>query len=362
MSLAFLLIWMPLPVFLPPSLFFLLVLLVYDTAFTFVYVSVEAMLVDLSKDPGVRSTANAWAAAASCVSSGLAVFTSTHMYDADAMQGFRYMAAALAVLALAMFLVAMRMLDRAAAAAPRRVLTKTAMSHLIRSGRSVRDFLVDLRRVVANRNFLIFVVVAALQTTLCAFTVNMLPLHLEAFGAETSNSLLLAAVFVLPHVVVILMRPLVVQWGADAVIRSLFWTRVCVALFASTISSPSVAIGALILSRILVESTCRQLNLVTAELADDDQEEHGESESRAGLILGVAALISKPGESLGPVIGWWLLGPKNDDAPAIGDSVEFRLLAVIVVAVPGTIAALQAFLWTFLDHHEKKVPGKAVQV
>lgn len=55
------------------------------------------------------------------------------------------------------------------------------------------------------------------------------------------------------------------------------------------------------------EGTCKLLSLVISDLVDEDVVLHSRPQAVSALIFGTAALVSKPGQTLAPVIGTWIL-------------------------------------------------------
>ena len=55
------------------------------------------------------------------------------------------------------------------------------------------------------------------------------------------------------------------------------------------------------------EGTCKLLNLVISDLVDEDYVLHHRQQAVSALMFGTAALLSKPGQTLAPLIGTWLL-------------------------------------------------------
>ena len=55
------------------------------------------------------------------------------------------------------------------------------------------------------------------------------------------------------------------------------------------------------------EGTCKLLNLVISDLVDEDYVLHDRKQAVSALMFGTAAFLSKPGQTLAPLIGTWLL-------------------------------------------------------
>ena len=60
-------------------------------------------------------------------------------------------------------------------------------------------------------------------------------------------------------------------------------------------------------NRVFTEGTCKLLNLVITDLVDEDYVIHGRCQPVSALLFGTAALLSKPGQTLAPVVGMWLI-------------------------------------------------------
>lgn len=60
-------------------------------------------------------------------------------------------------------------------------------------------------------------------------------------------------------------------------------------------------------NRVFTEGTCKLLSLVISDLVDEDVVLHSRPQAVSALIFGTAALVSKPGQTLAPVVGMWVL-------------------------------------------------------
>ena len=60
-------------------------------------------------------------------------------------------------------------------------------------------------------------------------------------------------------------------------------------------------------NRVFTEGTCKLLNLVISDLVDEDYVIHNRSQAVSALMFGTSAFVSKPGQTLAPLIGTWLL-------------------------------------------------------
>jgi len=60
-------------------------------------------------------------------------------------------------------------------------------------------------------------------------------------------------------------------------------------------------------NRVFTEGTCKLLNLVISDLVDEDAVLHSRTQAISALMFGTVALLSKPGQTLAPLIGTWVL-------------------------------------------------------
>jgi len=60
-------------------------------------------------------------------------------------------------------------------------------------------------------------------------------------------------------------------------------------------------------NRVFTEGTCKLLNLVISDLVDEDVVLHSRTQAISALMFGTVALLSKPGQTLAPLIGTWVL-------------------------------------------------------
>ena len=52
---------------------------------------------------------------------------------------------------------------------------------------------------------------------------------------------------------------------------------------------------------------CKLLNLVTSDLVDEDYIRYDRTHSVSALIYGASALFAKPGQTIAPLVGTWLI-------------------------------------------------------
>lgn len=128
-------------------------------------------------------------------------------------------------------------------------------------------------------------------------------------------------------------------------------------------------------NRVFTEGTCKLLNLVISDLVDEDYVIHHRKQSISALVFGTSALLSKPGQTLAPLLGTWLLAKQtgysifysNEDSKTsdlfldennvhdrTGNDVRLGCFQVLVY-VPIVCAVLQIILWSRFKLHGRRL-------
>lgn len=115
------------------------------------------------------------------------------------------------------------------------------------------------------------------------------------------------------------------------------------------------------------------LNLIISDLVDEDFVLHNRKQAISALIFGTAALFSKPGQTIAPLLGTWLLAKQTgyslfytddlwssstDKRTSFHDSTSDTLrwgCFYVLVFVPIVCACLQIFVWTRFKLHGGKL-------
>ena len=189
-----------------------------------------------------------------------------------------------------------------------------------------------LRQTIQRPSMKAVLVVWNLQEYSCTFATNFFGMFLATVAAHElsppARSSLLFASFVVPHLVTISITPSIIPtYGKKTVIGTLFLLRsaVGVAVLALAWSGLTLPIavnesaspvprrtawcfaGLLLLNRILTEAVCRLQPLVLSDVCDEDTVVFNRPLSMAGAINGMVALVSRPSQSLAPVLSClWL--------------------------------------------------------
>ena len=126
-------------------------------------------------------------------------------------------------------------------------------------------------------------------------------------------------------------------------------------------------------NRVFTEGTCKLLNLIISDLVDEDFVLHNRKQAISALIFGTSALFSKPGQTLAPLIGTWLLAEQtghslfySDDLWASSsnsrtsfhDSTNNMLrwgCFYVLVYIPIACACIQILAWTRFKLHGSRL-------
>lgn len=215
----------------------------------------------------------------------------------------------------------------------------------------------------------------SLQVFHCHFNSNFFPLFLDKLLGDSispqTGSLLLGVSFVAPHINNLYFLALCRRFGVYSVIKWLFYVKLGLSLIMLACGPNwSILLCFYIASnRVFTEGTCKLLNLIISDLVDEDFVLHNRKQAISALIFGTAALFSKPGQTIAPLLGTWLLAEQTgyslfytDDLwssstekrasfhDSTSDTLRWGCFYVLVF-VPIVCACLQIFVWTRFKLH-----------
>jgi Na+/melibiose symporter-like transporter len=366
------------------GLHFILSVYLYDALLAFVTLAHASLLADITSSPPQRELCNLYSAVLGAVGSS-SVFLAHFWWDRDDLFEFRVFALLLAFVGAGAFYAAAELCERGAGLAKKGDASDGAMDNLSgnvvvnygdysRRGRlPLRHFLRQVRR---HTNLWLFSGINLIQVFNCHFNSNFLPIFVRAFCSAplvppVVSSLVLGLSASLPHATVALLTGVVARHGAVPVVRVVIAVRlVCAALallclrplalaaldFATAASSsgappsPSLvtmslaAAFFLVMNKMLGEAVCRHTNLILSDVIDEDSVLHGRHASESTLIHGLSFFVSKPGQSIAPMVAMSLLG----DAAA-GTPEYMTRLFMMMCCVPLACTVVQSILWLAYD-------------
>ncbi|KAJ3607727.1 hypothetical protein NHX12_024778 [Muraenolepis orangiensis] len=374
-----------------PALQFPVCLCLYDGFLTVVDLNHGALLADLAVSAADRTRLNFHCSVFSAAGS-LSVFLSYCFWDKEDLSRFRVFCVALAGLSALGFAAVSRLLSR-------------RFRNLLQPGRGeaagLRELSVGqalpqdqaftvgqyLRQLSKHKNFMWFAAMNLVQVFHCHFNSNFFPLFLEHLLSDSisssAGSLLLGVSYMAPHLNNLYFLSLSRRYGVYQVIQWLFMLKLVLSCAMLLAGPDHVYLLCVFIAsnRVFTEGTCKLLNLVTCDLVDEDFVLNRRRQAASALLFGMVALVTKPGQTLAPLVGTWLLcfytgydiferGPLRqallvgeaapEAAPEAGpreaDGAPLRLgCFYMLVAVPIMCALLQLAAWSRFTLHGRKL-------
>ncbi|XP_049614528.1 transmembrane protein 180 isoform X1 [Syngnathus scovelli] len=380
-ALSFLAFWVA---WASPGLQFLLCLCLYDGFLTMVDLHHSALMADLAVSAADRTRLNFHCSLFSAMGS-LSVFLSYSFWDKEDFYAFRLFCVTLAAFSSLGFFVVSRLLRRRfqKEVRPRldeaHALKELSVGHapLTSSERPVTIWQY-LKQLSRHRNFMWFVSMNLLQVFHCHFNNNFFPLFLEHLLSDnisaSTGSILLGISYVAPHLNNLYFLTLCQRHGVYQVIRWLFLLKLALSVAMLLAGADHVYLLCIFIAsnRVFTEGTCKLLKLVISDLVDEDFVVNRRQQATSALLFGMVALLTKPGQTLAPLLGTWLLcaytgydifqrEPAKDsvvDASSGAGMPPLRLGCFhMLVFVPITCALLQLAAWSRFTLHGRKLQG-----
>jgi Na+/melibiose symporter-like transporter len=237
--------------------------------------------------------------------------------------------------------------------------------------RSSTEFTAVVKQLFRSKNFLYYVGFSALQVYECTFEKNFLNLFLDALlGSENAvpRGIFIVISFVLPHLLVAAVTPFVQRHGCYRVILWIvllkLLTHISVVLASQLFTRSDVlpthtlsgvlASAFLVFARVLTEMTCRLSPLIMANIVDEDAHTHSRLRPMSALVMGVQSFLVKPGQSLAPMLGWWLFAMGKGREGGAAHAGPNPLYTYVIFA-PCVCCIVQLLLWLRFDLHGRKL-------
>eukprot|EP01065_Artemidia_motanka_P017001 TRINITY_DN20578_c0_g1_i1.p1 TRINITY_DN20578_c0_g1~~TRINITY_DN20578_c0_g1_i1.p1 ORF type:complete len:535 (+),score=155.93 TRINITY_DN20578_c0_g1_i1:56-1660(+) len=371
-------------------------LAMYDGWLSYTLVNHQALLADMTTENSERELCNMVGAACQMLGS-FAIFFAQLFWDAQSLATFQRFAVVASAISCIGFYVTVSSPDISERRVEKQPGTKTSA----RADSDTPSLVTFARQTLQHRSYWVFIVMSLLQQFSCTFNTNFFSLFLVALVGRSLSPTMQAFVvytgFVAPHMGTILLTPVLGWIGKKRVIQGLFVARAAAAvgtaaaaaallpglsltsLLFSTgsdsltpaaqatvlqIGQPSLAgksgpapaplgvgdgsdnlalvaalVAGLWLNRVLTENVCRLQPLVVTDLIDEDTVMHRRSQSMSSMMFGSVALFTKPGQSLAPMFGAFVLARHTEPA-----DVWFAVLR-LVTCVPLVLAVAEAAVW-----------------
>ncbi|CAF4294256.1 unnamed protein product, partial [Rotaria sp. Silwood2] len=179
----------------------------------------------------------------------------------------------------------------------------------------------------------------------CHFNSNSIPLILSIFIPSSSfASILLGISFLIPHLSNIYFVYLCKSQGTYYVIRNLFYIKLFFSLYLFIQGNNSTLLLCLFLvsNRMFTEGICKLCDLIITDLIDEDQFIYKRTSPLPALIFGTMAFLSKPGQTLAPIISSRLFYSFNNQQQALFNNV---------IMIPIICSLCQIILWRKFTLH-----------
>ncbi|XP_029201215.2 transmembrane protein 180-like isoform X1 [Acropora millepora] len=375
-TLSFLSIWFH---WMHPSIQFVLCLCLYDGFLTMIDLNHLALLADLALSSKDRTNLN-WYCSVFSGCGSLSVFLSHHFWDRDHMGSFHVFCTLLSAFSLVGFFVSSFLLKQHFSTTKVKIdipqeKERIEIQSTVPSADQALELKIFLKQLLTHSNFMWFAAMNLVQVFHCHFNSNFFPLFLDKLLGDSispqTGSLLLGVSFVAPHINNLYFLALCRRFGVYSVIKWLFYVKLGLSMIMLACGPNwSILLCFYIASnRVFTEGTCKLLNLIISDLVDEDFVLHNRKQAISALIFGTAALFSKPGQTIAPLLGTWLLAEQTgyslfytDDLwssstekrasfhDSTSDTLRWGCFYVLVF-VPIVCACLQIFVWTRFKLH-----------
>ncbi|KAM4034137.1 transmembrane protein 180 isoform 1-T3 [Anomaloglossus baeobatrachus] len=367
-----------------PGLQFLICLCVYDSFLTMVDLNHNALLADLAVSAAERTRLNFHCSLFSAIGS-LSVFASYTVWNKEDFFSFRIFCVILAAVSALGFTVSTWLLRQRFQKGGQSTDTQDCLLkelYIDESSESTEKkitLLEYLKQLSRHRNFLWFVCMNLVQVFHCHFNSNFFPLFLEHLLSDqisvSTGSFLLGISYIAPHLNNMYFLSLCRKFGVYSVVRWLFILKLALSVIMLLAGPDQIYLLCFFIAsnRVFTEGTCKLLNLVVTDLVDEDFVINRRKQAASALMFGMVALVTKPGQTLAPLIGTWLLCVytgydifQRDAMNNINTEPQMdpgRVLAAtlrqgcfyLLVFIPITCALLQIFTWSHFTLRGKRL-------
>ncbi|XP_002123468.2 transmembrane protein 180 [Ciona intestinalis] len=225
------------------------------------------------------------------------------------------------------------------------------------------------KQILFNRNFISFVLMNFFQvfhTTFCANFLLIFADHLIPKDALPSlaMSVLYGASFILPQIIILLGGEVIMKFGAYRVVMVSFFIQCFagLALFLIGSSSPWVLGTFFILDMTIPSAAFSLFNIPLSDIIDEDMKAFNRKQPQSSMVFGTNALITKPANSLAPMIvvailnsyGYEHLKNYGASGPALDPSASARELMdlhstmfLLLCFIPVIVSLAQMVVWSF---------------
>lgn len=388
----------------------------YDAALTWVCQAHNALLAELTTDNAARATLGRYSSTAMMAGSASAL-AAFYAWNTLPFWGYQFVCVVVAAVAAVAFELSFQLLKLTAGESKRQQQEEPHKN--AKSGgsggsgwwRETMEFVQFAREASHSRSLSIFLAFGLCQQLNCTFNTSFFPLMVEILLSTQLpgwvTTMVLLTSFVLPHGLTMLATKLAARLQeCYPIIRVLSLMKLgnCGMLLMGSFVAPLepncswVILFVMIANRNVTECGCRLSALVMADVIDEDRVLHHRAKPMSSSIAGLHAIASKPGQSLAPVLGWYVLraagytggaaaaaaaatpsvmAPGLDEhkvasaqaggadvisaAPQIGGPPPparppgYSALLGLLMFLPGIVGLVQVVLWQFYSLHGQRL-------
>jgi len=349
---------------------FVISLFFFDALLTWVLLNHSALLADITSNNHLRTLCTMFSAMASIMGS-VSVFLSYLFFEQENLTKFRIFCVVIAITASCGFTYTARNIPSVSMDSERDDEDMPPPDSPKKS-LSVKSF---LRQLMRHTNFWCFVGTNFLQVLLVTFFANFFTIFLDYFSEASPSfvmsssffrSILVACSVLFPSIATILMAPLVDKFGYYQVIKFTFVFKVLASLGMYIVNVGGPPYSAFFVSLYMIFTTMTNVSayqffsIVISDLAEEDFVRNMDDRTSllSGMFFGASALVTKPGQSVAPTLGWFILSQLGYDAKSkmfISNLGSENGMLIVLITVPLVCGALQLFLWSKYSLHSENL-------
>jgi len=321
----------------------------YDTMFTFVLLAQCALFAEISTEHSVRVRLIQYSQVAALLGSSsvfLCEFFSTNLQNFEIFQG---VCVGLAIISWTCMrytglTVSSDCENTASDSAPREV---------------TGSILSQTKQIITQRNFIAFVTVNFAQIYHNVFLSNFSRIFYEKlvgtwYLSGTGRSIYYGMLTTLPQLMIILFGSLVRRVGYYRLVRcsSVSVVLLGIALYLHGMNSVSVTLFFLIDS-VIGNATFSLFNLALSDIIDEDKIKHSRKLPLSSMVFGINALITKPAQSIAPMVTLAYLNRHGyealsspDTSPAVNSDAVTGAMFFLMTVTPCIVGVIQLLAWS----------------
>ncbi|XP_063170949.1 transmembrane protein 180-like [Candoia aspera] len=216
-------------------------------------------------------------------------------------------------------------------------------------------------QILAQRNFLLFVVMNFFQVFHLAFCNNFMMIFADnlipkGILSSSVRSLMYGAGFICPQCLVLISHTLLLKFGYYKIVLFSFYLEGIAAVIMFILGREYYYLLAIYLTvnMVMVQASFSLFNLPLADIVDTDLKKHRRRSPLSSMVFGTNALFTKPAQSLAPMLVVSILNQfgyadLNSKAVDLDPSLFLGLhdaMFYMICLVPLCIAVIQILTWT----------------